>query len=235
MKTYEEISNEIQNRVEKKQAKQKVMRKYSLMGITAAFALAIGIGGGMLWQRAFAPAAETPNSTPHAAVIEKHFSTSPLTLEGCWEIGTEIDWNNTIDPCRYLEVEFDGRTYSTKLIAVHADHEGALLGTGTAVGQDHDEIKKTTVSIHSVTGMGQEAAICVRFHEDDEYAYAYVCADYVPNTLGDFVSMLNLKNELGTTLCYLDGYPSFTAYEDVDMPLIWNMLLVKVKHIVFKL
>ena len=87
------------------------------------------------------------------------------------------------------------------------------------------EMHEQTVSIYSITGMAEEAAVAIRFNDDDEYSYAYVNFEYVPETLGEFIDALNLREELATSLCYRGHGDDMVYYEDVTTEYIWEALL----------
>lgn len=226
MKTYDERFKTVMKRINSNEKKENVMKKKIIItAVTVAAAVALCTAGFFVIKNLKTP--ETGGSSSGINIIEKHVVREEDTGIEAGEIAMLEDWDRLIDPCRYLEVEFHGRTYVSKLIAVHEDHQGDPLGEGEAVGQDYktDEIKKTTVKVGKVIGMSEEVAITVRFNDEDQYPYAYVCPDYVPDNLGDFIDKLNLYTELDTKLCYYEGGGDPVVFEDVDMPLIWSYLL----------
>ena len=167
----------------------------------------------------------------NAQILEKHV---PGTQT---EIAPEVpfNWDDELDCRRYHSLEFGGKTYETRLLALHAENEGAVLGTATAKGkyvvhgEDTGEIKSTEVTVTEVRGVDPRIAVGVRFSEDDKYSYVYADEWYSPETLGDFIDGTNLRDYLKTKVCFHYTGPNDVedaiAYEDVATETVWEMLL----------
>lgn len=137
-------------------------------------------------------------------------------------------WDEMMDCQRYISLNYNNNEYSTKLLATHAENIGDRLGTAELTGQDicyTGEIHKRTAEIYSIVGISTEAAVCVKFNETDQYAYAYANGRYTPATLGEFIDALSLKKNLTTGLVIHKTENPEIVYEDIPTELVWKMLL----------
>lgn len=131
---------------------------------------------------------------------------------------------------KYLNEQYDNNR-NTK---ISSERIGKKLGEATLNG--YDTYTKTTYSINAnlyeVAEFPKKCVIAVQFEEDNNY-YVYINSHYRPETLGDFVKDLKLKDivSFGTVRYnygYIDSkgkrqYEKIEFY-DVDNEMIWKML-----------
>lgn len=245
MKTYDEIYNEVMNRVrDQKVRKERAMKKTSIYLSAAAAVLVIGVSGAAIYNHNKVNTdidptivASNTNNTTDKNVIIKHVSsgeaeavpgTAPANDDNPGaEIAIQPEWDGMLDCSRYGAVTYDGTEYVTKLIAVHDDHLGEQIGETTASGYDviADEIRTRTVKIYRITGISQDVALAVRFNDEDEYTYAYVSTAYEPKSLNDLITDANMKKEFDIGVVYTGEGDNMLAYEDVTVDKVWEMLL----------
>ncbi len=167
----------------------------------------------------------TEESSQNSEYITKHVTSDEGTGE---EIAVVMQWDDMTDACRYKSLVYGDKEYTTGLIAVWEENVGDALDYADISG--YDIYTDTTHTLNrlccAIAGINPEAAVCVKFNETDKYHYAYVNTNYTPETLGDFISDLNLTETLETGLIYDERDSSQTiVYEDVDKSLIFEMLL----------
>ncbi len=155
------------------------------------------------------------------------------------ESGGEIEmavipkWNNLATPEKYREVIFEDITYSTRCCEISDDNVLDFLGDAEMQGYDVYTDKTYTVNakIYSVKSISRDCAVAVKIGDDDRY-YAFVNVWYEPETLGDFINDLDLKNTVSFGKAYVDIYKYDTLstshseiiYADFDDNVIWDML-----------
>lgn len=160
--------------------------------------------------------------------------TEPAT-ETVTETGMMImpQWDDLTLPMRYMEAVLGDITYFTQNTEISAENVLAFMGDTTMTGYDIYEDKTYTVNaqIYSVKSISTECAVAVRIDGSEEY-YMYINTFYEPDTLGDFISDLDLKNTVSFRKAYIDIF-DYTAlssthrqivYSDFDDNVIWDML-----------
>lgn len=164
--------------------------------------------------------------TKTKAPIEKHVA---LQDDSADEVVRAFRWEEMPDVQRYSSLAFADRSYRTKLIYVHPEDVGEVLGTGTLTGQDAytEEIHTLEGKVTKIAGIDAKAAVAVFFPGEPDRGYAYANADYTPATLGAFINDLDLRNTLKTGLVYASqqGSSPDIVYEDIPQDLVWEMLL----------
>lgn len=143
-------------------------------------------------------------------------------------------WDKLSITEQYSELDFDGVKYSSRKAQISTDMLLDKIGDCTAHGMDMiDDIKYAkNAEVYSVKDISSECAIGVKL-EGTEERYVYVNSYYRPETLGDFIADLNLKELLsfGTVSynyseikgkIYIDERVDFT---DVGEEVIWQRLL----------
>ncbi len=143
-------------------------------------------------------------------------------------------WSELLICEKYRELTFDGHTYSAQLKTVDEKYVLSHLGDCEITGYDHIEEKTYyhNVSVYSLNGMKAEYVVAVKYADEVGY-YLFMNYRYEPETLGDFISDLDLRNTLVfagaqcNTHEYGNNFYSQThkVYEDFDDTVIWNMLL----------
>jgi hypothetical protein len=129
---------------------------------------------------------------------------------GAWEIDQSGSWFGTleIDPAEITE----------------------LVGTATASGYDAYEGKEYAINcdIYSLRSISSECAIAVKFEDYDGY-YPFKNPYYVPETLGDLIDDLNLRENLVFNQIHYDYFEGdvyvSTVYTLTDYAVIWHLLL----------
>ena len=99
-------------------------------------------------------------------------------------------------------------------------------------GYDIYEDKTYTINakVFSVKNISTDCAVAVKIGDEDKY-YVYVNVWYTPETLGDFIDAIDMKN----TVSFGKAYKNYTDYDknehvnvvfaDFDDSIVWNMLL----------
>mgnify|MGYP002625867816 CR=1 FL=1 len=159
MKTYEERYEYVISRIKEEKAKKTTNKTHVIkyVSIAAALVLVVTAAGLAITH------VGSVNTPENDGVIVRHLPMDTAT-DTSGEIARAHAWEELIDPARYKEITINGRRYVTKLIAVHAEHEGEFIGTAQITGQDEVtlEMHEQTVSIYSITGMAEEAAVAIR-------------------------------------------------------------------------
>ncbi len=151
--------------------------------------------------------------------------------------GTEMmimpQWNDLAIPMRYTEAKLGDITYSTQNTEIPAENVLSFLGETEMQGYDiyTDTAYTVNAQIYSIKSVGTDCAVAVRIDNGENY-YVYVNSWYEPDTLGDFINDLDLKNTVVFRKAYIDEYKYFDngsehkqrIYADFDDNVIWDML-----------
>lgn len=150
------------------------------------------------------------------------------------EIAIIPHWEDEPVYAQYSSAEYAGRTYTAHAAIVPVERLGASLGTVTAIGWDHyaeeaDAEKRTEATVYAIDQISEACAIAIRYPGSEE-CYAMVNSWYRPVTLGQFISDLNLQEEVSFGTVYYSywtsgGKHSSVQFEDVDSERIWSLLL----------
>lgn len=133
-------------------------------------------------------------------------------------------------PMKYPEIKRDGIIYSTMSNELSADSLGEFLFTTEMLGYDsHNDITYTVnAEIYSIKDILDICAVAAKIDGESEY-YVYVNSEYTPETLGDMINDLNLRENLSFGKAYSDYTADrvFTSrtYEDFDDSAVWDMIL----------
>ena len=185
--------------------------------IAASLMLVLGSMSTVLYYRALypypvekLPIAETSSTTETAAVLR---------------------WDEMTDAQRYSEVEAIGNTYSSNQHQMSVEQIDMLLEEAVLTGFDEytEQTHTVTAEVYSVDGFSMECVTAVRFDGSEEY-YIYLNHLYKPDTLGQFVEDLNLKETLITGTVYYDyrkpnGEHADIRFDDLDTQKVWELLL----------
>ena len=203
--------------------------------VAAGLALVIGIGAYVLRDRG-----------PHWPVLEL-----PLTLTTSFddleyapgEIAGVPHWEDMEIWEQFSSIRYEDREYGVGRVLGYLDcgvvpeeRLGAELGTVTATGWDEyaamdgeDGEHTTAVAIRAITGISPACAVAVKYDGTDGW-YAGVNAYYTPETLGQLIDDLNLREELRFGYIYYNHYDRWGACHDIrlDSPAeerVWELLL----------
>lgn len=157
---------------------------------------------------------------------------SSATGEETWPIPR---WEDKTITERYPGFSFDGKQYSVKSEALDAGDTGEKAGEVILYGYDIYEDREYTIKaeLYDIEGILGECALAVRYEGTDDY-YPGVNSEYVPETLGDLINALSLKENLVFHKIYYsywmdeevkDGNYRTDVYVLPEPQVIWDMLL----------
>lgn len=168
---------------------------------------------------------ETQTSAPHMQEDPNEAAATDIV-----ETATVPQWTEA--PCymQYPSLEYEGRSYQTTGVPIDPALVGAKLGEAVVSGYDEyaQEGHAGSAAVYRIGNISVECAVCTKLWGDE--AYAYVNAYYTPETLGQLIADLDLKNTLSFRAGYAmqrtaDGNMIFTKYADFDDTFLWNGLL----------
>lgn len=160
-------------------------RRWALAGIAACLLLTITAGAALSWL--FSPKGEYP--IKYIAAWEGNNSSQET-------VAIVTPWEERTLEQQYTELEWQGLLYSTTQTAYDGD-PGDLVGKGTVVGRDDENVLQSAeCSIYQMKGIVPEAAVLVEFAKEPGQFYVYENSSYYPDTLEEFLTALNLKENL---------------------------------------
>ena len=140
-------------------------------------------------------------------------------------------WNEMSISQQFYEVEYNNNKYSSRTTKISKDK--ILKNTGNTTLTGYDTYTETTHSkkgdLYSIKGIAEKCAIAVKFEGDTDY-YVYVNSYYRPKTLGEFIEVLNLKDNISFGTIYYNYWDKDSEenidveFYDVDNEIIWNKL-----------
>lgn len=140
-------------------------------------------------------------------------------------------WNEMSISQQFGEVEYNNNKYSSRIAKISKDNIIKNIGNATLTG--YDTYTETTYSkkgdLYSIKGISEKCAIAVNFEGDTDY-YVYVNSYYRPKTLGEFIEVLNLKDNIFFGTIYYNYWDKDSEenidveFYDVDNEIIWNKL-----------
>ncbi len=154
------------------------------------------------------------------------------------EIATEAEmaimpqWDNRSTSDKYPELILGEKPYTSQRTEISADNIGSFITDADMSGYDIYEDKTYTINakVFSVKNISTDCAIAVKIGDEDKY-YVYVNVWYTPETLGDFIDAIDMKNAVS----FGKAYKNYTDYDknehvnvvfaDFDDSIVWNMLL----------
>ncbi len=224
--------------------KKKTRYIFRYAGIAASVAVAV-IAGIVISQSDFITpdpiATEATSGESGAGKYEQEIAPAPeIVTEPAIETvtgGTSCmklpPWDALTTSEKYREVTLSGITYRSQVQKIDEASVLSFIEDTTMQGYDTYEDKTYTenAKIYSIRSISTECAVAVKIGTEDEY-YVYVNSYYEPDTLGDFISDLDLKNTVSFRKAYTDEYNYFEngsghkqrIYADFDDSVIWNML-----------
>ena len=147
----------------------------------------------------------------------------------------ELKWDEKTITQKFYSVYFMNNTYdSSNGTSISNDLIGQSLGTASLIGNDSytDSDYTTTATVYEIKDYPTNCMIALQFEGDSNF-YIYINTFYRPDTLGDFIDDLNLKENVtfGTinyNYSYTDNNGEWQYAEvefyDVNNDDIWNML-----------
>jgi len=162
--------------------------------------------------------------------------TSPVKYDECPEGGDEIwiepQWGEKALYAKYPAIDLGNDIiYSTAATWIDSSMVGEPIIEAIAYGYDiyTDTEYKMDVTLYFINGISPEAAVAVSYDGFEGQYAVYTDHWYYPETLGDFIEALSLKENLtfGNLSHYWHEYGSFAGriYEVNDPDVIWGMLL----------
>lgn len=208
-------------------AKRKAHRCFwKYLFIASSFLLAAALGAG-IWQSGLFKG--SPEKSPGGQrwpikyVPEESTSDPEAVLLPRWD-------EQTISQ-QYQEIILNSHLYSTRQTEISSDYIDTTLGKSTVSGFDEytDTAHETEFTAYSIRKISKECAIAIQFEGRTDY-YVYVNTNYQPETLGDLITDLNLKETLSFGPVYYhlqtDDSPATTIeFTAPDSSKVWEMLL----------
>lgn len=155
----------------------------------------------------------------------------PISRQSEWEDSILPRWEELGISQQYNELIFNGKTYYGTIKKINKDKLGASVGREALSGQDNytQEIKHKDGTIYSINGITIECVVAVQFNDDGDY-YVYRNSYYKPNTLGQLIRDLNLRNNMSFGSVWYnyqkgDGENVTIEFVDLQNSVVWNMLL----------
>ncbi len=146
------------------------------------------------------------------------------------DISEVPSWDDMTVTQKFPYLSFNGYEYSTADRTVPEESAGKKITSATLTGTDSRTGKTYAINadIYEITGISKNCAVSIKF---EGYKELYVCRNsgYRPETLGQLIDDLNLKNTLTFGKAYAtvkkgDTYTE-TEYSGLDGEKVWEMLL----------
>lgn len=219
----ERVVNELLMKI--RRAEKPVQNRKWIIGAAAAAAcVAIGIPSAILVPKIWGP---TPGN-----------SIAGNSEEPTKNIALITGWNERSYPSKYDSMTIDGELFSSTLGEIDKDQLGEFLFETTLIGYDYTDPNyyidrekakeyKINADVYAVKGVNQRYIVAAQYEGQDGF-YTYIPNGYVPETLGEFVNNLNLKETLTIdTILYeseKDGRKITTEYALPDYSVFWDLL-----------
>lgn len=166
--------------------------------------------------------------------ITKEVHVNSADVESTVDIGYVPTWEYRSITEKFPGLEFLENNYSSRNTKIESTLIGEKLGTAILNGYDTYEKKEYSIgaTIYKVKDFPEKCVIAVQFENDTDY-YVYINAYYRPETLGQFIEDLKLKEtvEFGSVwyeYSYKDEKDNY-HHENIEFPdvtdeIIWQML-----------
>lgn len=182
--------------------------------VAVAACLCLVVGAVLYWATPRDPVAENPAPSPVTSI-----SIVPVTP---WAELAIYDQYCFLD---YNETQYD----STVRELLSPELVGSVLMQTEAFGWENvnggERIKHTNlVSVYEIQGISTACAVAVQFEETEEL-YIYTGSWYRPETMGQFISDLNLKENLTFGSIHYTGEHSSFRFDGIDPAVVWELLL----------
>lgn len=246
MKSYNEIAENILKRRDKYVAEKKKKRKKIVLTLFPLLCLCItAVIGIKIWRNnspvqlddALYPGIHDcfdENGRPAVlSDLPEKISDSDVEVSN-EETALVPRWDDLTIDQQYLTVKANETEYSSRCTIIEENMVMDKLCDGTASGFDeYSEMNFTkNVTVFQIKNIANICAVAVKFSEDEKY-YVYVNSEYKPENLGDFISDLNLEENIsfGTVwYTYRNGQGDDFIYENYEFTglkseSVWEMLL----------
>ena len=231
--------------------KKRPVKIFRYAGIAACLAVAV-VAGVVISQSDFVtpPPVLTEETTENESGGGKNtqeITPSPeIVTTPAIEIVTEAEmmispkWDDRITSDKFPEVMLGEIPYASQRTEIAAENIGSFLSDAVMSGYDIYEDKTYTADakVYSVKNISTDCAVAVKIGNENVY-YVYINVWYTPETLGDLIDAIDMKN----TVSFGKAYKNYTDYNkgehvnvifaDFDDSIVWNMLLTdtEVKNI----
>ncbi len=217
--------------------KQKNKRIFRYMSAAACLALAV-IAGVLLSRSGFVTSptvgTQTTNESGMGDKNVPEIATSPaIQHEEETEIAFIAQWADRTTGEKYTSLMLNGAEYSTMNTVISEDYIGSFVTDSAVTGYDiySDKTYSVASEAYSIKNISADCAVAVKIGDENAY-YVYVNVWYEPDTLGDFITDLDLKNTVVFRKAYIDKYEytklttehTQRVYADFDDSAIWDML-----------
>ncbi len=223
--------------------KKKPNRIFRYVSLAACLAVTV-IAGIVISQSDFVTpppisAEETTGNESGGGKNTQEIAPSPeIVTEPAIEIATEAEmmicpkWDDRITSDKYPELVLGNKPYASQRTEISADNIGDFIADAIMSGYDIYEDKTYTVNakVYSVKNISPDCAVAVKIGDESTYN-VYVNVWYTPETLGDLINAIDMKN----TVSFGKAYKDYTDYDkkefvsvvfaDFDDSIVWNMLL----------
>lgn len=199
------------------------------MPTAACFVLAAVIGVAA-WQMHAPELKHTEDEQGQTETVWNTEATFPATAT---ELGIAVAprWEEQGNSARFGEFEVGEIRYNTRDVELEAAQVGEQLGSAIARGYDiyTDTLHEIGLDYFAIRGISTECALAARFEGDEGY-YVYVNTWYRPETLDDFITDLNLRENM----TFGDFHASYhdenrrleqVTIHDPDDSIVWELLL----------
>ena len=127
------------------------------------------------------------------------------------------DWEELSYGERFLYITVNDIKYVYSFDRVSEKKIGELIATETVKREYlYNDWHSATAEVFKINNITTETYIAVKFTEDESGEYLlYVCPDFEPDTLGDYLDAINIDNInfIGETANYHIDYPNGDFYE----------------------
>ena len=222
--------------------KKKPSRIYRYVGIAACLAVA-AVAGVIISQSDFVtpPPVLSEETTVESGGGKNTQEIAPapeIVTEPAIEIVTESvmmitpTWDERITSDKFPELILGETVFASQRTEISAESIGEFISDAEMTGYDIYEDKTYTINAraYSINNISTDCAVAVRIGSENEY-YVYVNVWYTPETLGDLINAIDMKN----TVSFGKAYKNYTDYEknehinvvfaDFDDSIVWDMIL----------
>ncbi|MBQ8753099.1 MAG: hypothetical protein IJZ13_08360, partial [Clostridia bacterium] len=178
-----------------------------------------------------APAAAGVEDGDATTNVTTGFPTTIVTVRTQNDAAFIPRWDEMTITQQFSEATYQGNRYSIHNAAVPKDKVGRQLGTDTVSGFDiyTDTTHTIGVTLFAINGIAEECAVAVQYEGVTGY-YPAVHSRYKPETLGQFLADLDLKNQISFGAVSYDYFDEAKQYRwfrfaDIDDSVVWELLL----------
>lgn len=138
-------------------------------------------------------------------------------------------WDEKNSAEKFHSIKINGTEYSVANKTVPSGKTDGKIADLTVLGKDEYTASEyaAKAEIYSIKNISSDCAVAVKYENEDKY---YICrnAYYKPETLGQFINDLDLKNTLDFGAVYgsqkKKGESSDIEYYDWDKEKVWELL-----------